>query len=211
MKIVTKEEQDAQQRATIEGGAKGFFGGLAFALPASYLLNRRWPYYRHLPPSLKALGVIVVVVPSFVISAEKAGQRFERERWTGIGKYELDTVQAREQARWDRMTLGQKVRDVAIRHQYGMIGGAWAISMLAAWGIIMRNPYQTIPQKVVQARMWAQGLTIGVLIAAGVLTHSMHTNLEEDGPVRHLPADHSWKDIIEEEQREDAAQKSRET
>ena len=79
--IVSKEEQDAQQRATIVGGLKGFLGGAAFALPASYVLQRRWGYYRHLPPSLKALGVIMVVVPSFVISAEHAGQRFEREHW----------------------------------------------------------------------------------------------------------------------------------
>lgn len=133
---------------------------MTFALPVSYLLHRRWPYYRQLPPSLKALGVIIIVVPSFVISAERAGQRFEREQWcvvtlglylccssydlplsrTGLGKVELDTIQAREEARWNRMTLGQKVRDVAVRHEYGMIGGAWAASMLIAWGAIMRNP-----------------------------------------------------------------------
>ena len=34
--------------------------------------------------------------------------------------------------------------------------------------------------------MWAQGLTIGVLIAAGVLTHSIHSKQEDNGPVRHL-------------------------
>jgi hypothetical protein len=28
-----------------------------------------------------------------------------------------------------------------------------------------------IASQIVQARMWAQGLTIGVLIAAGILTH----------------------------------------
>ncbi|KAK7696007.1 hypothetical protein QCA50_000647 [Cerrena zonata] len=207
MKIITQEERDAQQRATVSGGAKGFFGGLTAALPVSYLLHRRWPYYQHLPLSLKALGVVVIVVPSFVISAERAGQRFEREQWTGMGKIELETIQSREQARWDSMTLGQKVRDVAVRHEYGMIGGGWAASMLVAWGMIMRNPYQSIPQKIVQARMWAQGLTIGVLIAAGVLTHSMRTKQEDEGPVRHLPADHSWRDIVEEEQREEELQK----
>lgn len=57
-----------------------------------------------------------------------------------MGKVELDTIQAREEARWNQMTLGQKVRDVAVRHEYGMIGGAWAASMLIAWGAIMRNP-----------------------------------------------------------------------
>ena len=33
-----------------------------------------------------------------------------------------------------------------------------------ALGIVGRNPYQTAQQKLVQARMWAQGLTIGVVV-----------------------------------------------
>ena len=35
VKIITKEEQEAQQRATVIGGAKGFLGGMAVALPVS--------------------------------------------------------------------------------------------------------------------------------------------------------------------------------
>lgn len=34
--------------------------------------------------------------------------------------------------------------------------------------------------------MWAQGLTVGVLIAAGVVTHANRSQIEEEGPVRHL-------------------------
>lgn len=59
---------------------------------------------------------------------------------TGIGKEEIDSVEAREQARWESMSLGQKARDVAARHEYGLIGGAWAASMLGAFGYIMRDP-----------------------------------------------------------------------
>jgi hypothetical protein len=81
VQLVTKEELEAQQRATIAGGVKGFLGGAAVAFPTSYILQRRWSYYHHLPPSLKALGIIMVVVPSFVISAEHAGQQFERTQW----------------------------------------------------------------------------------------------------------------------------------
>lgn len=55
-----------------------------------------------------------------------------------------------------------------------------------------------MPQKVVQARMWAQALTIGVLIAAGVLTHSQRQNTYNNRAV-----DHSWKDMLAEQQREE--------
>lgn len=51
------------------------------ALPASYVANKRWPYYSHLPPSLKAFGVVMAVVPAFIIGGETAGRRFEQDNW----------------------------------------------------------------------------------------------------------------------------------
>ncbi|OSX60160.1 hypothetical protein POSPLADRAFT_1182586 [Postia placenta MAD-698-R-SB12] len=201
MKIVTKEEQDAQMRATIVGGAKGFAGGLAVALPLSYLLNRRVQHYRHLPPSLKAFGVILIAVPSFVINAEHAGLNYEKQNWHDLGKEEMDVKQAREQLRWESLTWTQKIRDSAARHEYGFIGGAWAATMVGAFGYIMRNPYQTLPQKVVQARMWAQGLTIGVLIAAGALTHARKAKEVDEFGHRHIEPDHSWRDIVAQEEK----------
>jgi len=201
MKIATKEEQDAQMRATIIGGAKGFAGGLGVALPASYLLNRRVPYYRALPPSLKAFGVILIAVPSFVINAEHAGLKYEKEHWTDAGKEEMDTQQAREQHRWESLSLTQKIRDTAARHEYGFIGTAWAATMVGAFGWIMRDPYQTLPQKIVQARMWAQGLTIGILIAAGALTHAKRAKEVDEYGHRHIEPDHSWRDIVAQEER----------
>ncbi|KAI0723147.1 hypothetical protein C8Q76DRAFT_721782 [Earliella scabrosa] len=207
MKIITKEEQDAQQRATIVGGLKGLAGGLGVALPASYLLYRRYPYYRALQPSLKAFGVILVAVPAFVISAERAGLKFEREQWHDAGKAEIDAIQARKDAEWERLSLGEKASDFVRRHQYGVIVGSWAAAMTGAFGYIMRDPYQSMPQKVVQARVWAQGLTIGIIIAAGIMTHKQRAQAYEDEDerrVRHLPVDHSWKDILDAEQKEQA-------
>lgn len=90
----------------------------------------------------------MVVVPSFVISAEHASQRFEREQWTGIGKEELDLQQQRALERWQSMTTGEKAKDWVGRHQYSFIGGAWAASMAGAFGYIMRDPHQSFSMKV---------------------------------------------------------------
>ena len=109
MQIITKEEQDAQQRATIVGGLKGLAGGLGVALPASYLLYRRYPYYRALQPSLKAFGVILVAVPAFVISAERAGQKFEREQWCACHLSLPSCSTLTDRARCDKgMTQGRR-------------------------------------------------------------------------------------------------------
>lgn len=146
--IVTKDEQDAQQRATILGGVKGFLGGSLVAFPLSYALHKRWTYYRHLPPSLKALGVILIVVPSFVISAEHAGQAHERAQWRGAGADELEIERRKEEERWQSMGLAQKASDIAKRHEYGLILGGWAASLAISFGVVARDPYQTLPQKV---------------------------------------------------------------
>jgi len=95
------------------------------------------------------------------------------------------------------MTMRQKVGDWAFRHQYSIILGGWAGSLALAGAIIARNKYQTYPQKIVQARMWAQGLTIGLLIVAGALTHDKKAqHAKENG------LDHSWKDILDQQERD---------
>ena len=44
------------------------------------------------------------------------------------------------------------------------MGGSWLASMAIALGLVGRNPYLTGAQKLVQARVYAQGLTVAVLI-----------------------------------------------
>ncbi|TBU49350.1 hypothetical protein BD309DRAFT_947504 [Dichomitus squalens] len=205
MKIVSKEQQDAQQRATVIGGLKGMAGGFAVSIPASLYLQRTNAYYRRLQPSLKAFGVIMVVVPAFVISAEHAGQKYEQEQWHDAGKAELDAQQRRQEARWESLTPGQKISDFVRRHEYGVIVGSWAVAMAGALRYVMKDPLQSTTQKVVQARVWAQALTIGIIIAAGILTHSQRSKeLEsmDEHNVRHLPPDHSWLDVLQEQEKE---------
>jgi hypothetical protein len=50
--------------------------------------------------------------------------------------------------------------------------------------------------------MWAQGLTIGILIAAGVLTHS-----ERAEAAKHHAVDHSWRELLEAEAKEAESRK----
>jgi hypothetical protein len=133
---------------------------------------------------------------------------------TGFGKEELDLEERRALDRWNSLSTGDKIRDVAARHEYGIIGGAWALSLAGSFGYIMRDPHQSFAQKVrsvrlsvmflsnsigpqiVQARMWAQGLTIGIVIAAGAMAHSNRTKMS--APNKHV--DHSWRDVLEAEE-----------
>jgi hypothetical protein len=59
-------------------------GSLAVTLPAAFLANKRFPYYRSLTPALKAFSIVTVVVPATVIQAERAGLEFEKSHWCAL-------------------------------------------------------------------------------------------------------------------------------
>ncbi|KAI0068677.1 hypothetical protein BV25DRAFT_1844273 [Artomyces pyxidatus] len=201
MKVnVSEEELNALQNASIRGLFEGFFGGLAISLPASFYAQRRFAGYRALPIHLKALAVIFVTAPAIAIRIEQRGIEFDEERhWTGATKMVLDQARAKqnEDPDWARLSLTDKFSHWVQRNQYKFILGSWAATMAVAGTIIMRDKHQSTSQKVVQARMWAQGLTIGVLVTAGILTHS-----QREEAAKHHPVDHSWRDLLEAEARE---------
>lgn len=198
MKILTKEEADAHYRTTLIGGAQGFAVGLVGSLAMAYFLNARWPYFRALPLQLKAFSMVVITVPATVIQAEHASDAFQRAQWEGVAKMELDDEALRQLQRWESMSVGAKAYDYAARHQMGMVVGGWAVGMLGAGGVVMRDKYMTFPQKIVQIRMWAQGLTVLSIVGAAMLFSSKP---------REKTVDHSWRDILEEEARIEALRK----
>lgn len=51
-------------------------------------------------------------------------------------------------------------------NRYSIVLGSWVVSITAAMGIVGKNPYLTGQQKLVQARVYAQGFTIAAVIAS---------------------------------------------
>ena len=62
--------------------------------------------------------------------------------------------------------------------RYKIVGGSWVASMGIALGLVGRNPYLSTTQKLVQARVYAQGLTVAVLIATAVFEIGDRNNEE---------------------------------
>lgn len=50
-------------------------------------------------------------------------------------------------------------------NRYPIVGVSWVASMAIALGIVGRSPHLSTSQKIVQARVYAQGLTLAVLVA----------------------------------------------
>ncbi|TFY75907.1 hypothetical protein EWM64_g8108 [Hericium alpestre] len=204
MKVnVSEEELEGLHAASLRGAIEGILGGLAISVPASIYAHRRWATYRNLPPSLKALGIILVVAPAYAIQTERRGLEYdEAHHWSGASKDMLDNAKAKQESEWESLGTKDKLRRWAIQNQYKVILGSWAASIAVAGAIIMRDRHQSTSQKVVQARMWAQGLTVGILIAAGIMTHS-----QREEAAKHRPVDHSWRELLEAEAQEEAQRK----
>ncbi|KAH9844168.1 uncharacterized protein C8Q71DRAFT_33063 [Rhodofomes roseus] len=200
MKFATEEEIAAHNRATVRGAIEGTAAGLALSVPGSLYLHRRWPAYRALPIQLKVMFCIFVTAPLYAIQAERRGVQYDESTWTGAGKRELKRLETDEETRWNRLNTQEKFKDWAFRNQIKIVMGSWAAGMALAGGIIWRDRQQSATQKIVQVRMWAQGLAIGVLIAAAVLTQSNSKDAAE-----HRMVDHSWRGMVQEFEDEERA------
>ncbi|KAJ7624192.1 hypothetical protein B0H17DRAFT_908502, partial [Mycena rosella] len=127
------------------------------------------PDGQQLPPSLKVLGILVIAAPTLSIQAECRGK--SRSGAGGNGVRVLEAQHRQELTRWESMSASGKIVDWASRHEYSIVGG-WVLSLTLTSGIISRNKRQTTAQKVVQACMWAQDLTIGIILTvAGLKTN----------------------------------------
>ncbi|KAH0839781.1 hypothetical protein J3R83DRAFT_724 [Lanmaoa asiatica] len=210
MKVSLFEDELRQHRAvTIRGALEGGLIGTGIAFPTFYFLNRRSSYYRSLPFPIKLLGGVIIAAPLVTIQAEKRKLEFDRWHWTELGKSQLERREHEERERWAALSLKDKLAEWVAKHQLSVVMGSWATTMAVAGSVIMRDPYVfsclTWPaNQVVQVRLWAQGLTIGVVIAAAALTHAQRAQAME---VR-KHGDHSWHYALEDERLEKDPQKT---
>ncbi|TYJ57467.1 hypothetical protein B9479_001784 [Cryptococcus floricola] len=207
MKIVSQEDVRGYTDSTIEGGIKGALVAVALSVPGHFFFKKNVAAYRTLPLPLKSLAYVMVGVPCISIFAEKAGEAYNRGQYTGVGQKELDYELEKERENWEKLSSWQKSTDWAARHKYGIIGAGWAASMGLAFAIVARNPYQSTSQKVVQARMWAQGLTVALLVGSAALT-GIPTGSNGDSAVHTPHADHSWRRMLEMDESLTAAERA---
>lgn len=83
-------------------------------------------------------------------------------RYRDTASLALEAAKASE----DRLT---RLKTWGRENRYGIITASWVASMAIALGLVGRNPYLSRSQKLVQARVYAQALTVGVFVATAAL------------------------------------------
>lgn len=126
--------------------------------------SRRYSLIRNLTTPMKAFLISSSGTFSLIIAADHGSRSYEAQAH-GKGQYlESREEQKREQAA-SHMTMTDRFLDFARRERYKIVGGSWVASMIGSWSYVNRSPYLSGAQKIVQARMYAQGITLVILVA----------------------------------------------
>ncbi|MCJ1394313.1 hypothetical protein MMC18_007191 [Xylographa bjoerkii] len=163
MKILTKEEEQAHYNATLRGGIGGGLAGVCLGLAGVYGATQRYPAFRSLTLPLKAFLVTSSGTFAAITSADRYSRAFESSRHPEES-YKDEAERERQQLEAGK-TITQKVMNWGKENRYPIVGASWVASLGIALALVGRNPYLSTSQKIVQARVYAQGLTLAVLVA----------------------------------------------
>lgn len=100
-----------------------------------------------------------------VIAADRASVDYDI-RTNPEKRRDLEREREREKALMASKTTLERAKDWAEENRYPIIFAFWVLSMGGSWVMVNRNPYLSASQKLVQARMYAQGSTLAVLLAS---------------------------------------------
>lgn len=175
MKILTKEQEAEHYRQTLKGGAIGGFTGLAVGAVGVVAAHRRYQFFRNLTIPLKAFLITSAGTFAGIVNADNYSRRYEAESNPAEVQFREREAQ-RAEAEKAGKTFTERAMDFGRRERYKIVAGSWIASMVAAFAIVNRNKYLTGPQKIVQARVYAQFLTVGVLVATAAFEISDSKN-----------------------------------
>lgn len=99
-----------------------------------------------------------------IIAADRASRAFEISN--NPNEQYLEQATRERAALAKQQPVSQRLLVWGRENRYPIIGASWVLSMGLAFAIVGRSPYLTTSQKLVQARVYAQGLTLAVLIAS---------------------------------------------
>ncbi|KAL5121509.1 Replication factor C, subunit RFC4 [Pleosporales sp. CAS-2024a] len=165
MKVLTKEEEAAHYNATLKGGLLGGVLGLAVGAAAVAGASRRYPSFRALTVPFRAFLVASTGTFVAVIAADRASAQYDMEH-TPEKKRQQEREREREALFEANKSALQRAKDWAQENRYPLLFGFWVASMAGSWVAVNRNRYLSGSQKLVQARMYAQGATLAALLGS---------------------------------------------
>lgn len=199
MKILTEDEKNDHWQHVLVAGAQGTVVGLGLSYGLVRLVKTKRPAaWSHFNASMKAAMWAMPTVSSAAFFADQGSVRYDEQKYRS---HYLDKVVQGALARWEKLTTTEKIASKLNDHKYKIIITAWAASLYGSWRIVDKDPYMSTAQKVVQARVYAQGITV-VLLLSTLLLSMYESELKKKQP----PPVPEWKRYLEEQAEKKAHQ-----
>ncbi|EFZ03664.1 hypothetical protein MHUMG1_04174 [Metarhizium humberi] len=163
MKVVSKEEEKAHYNVVVKGGLIGGTASLALGLGGVVFASRRYPAFRSLTVPFRAFLVTSTATFGAIVNAERYSNNFQRQNDPNYGY--KDTSQRAIQIARENESTYERFMEWGKENRYSIVFASWLASMAVALALVGRAPMST-SQKLVQARVYAQGLTLAVLVVS---------------------------------------------
>ncbi|RSL69790.1 hypothetical protein CEP53_002097 [Fusarium sp. AF-6] len=229
MKILTKEEEEAHYAAVVKGGLIGGTIGLGVGVGGVLFASRRYTAFRGLTIPFRTFLITSAGTFGAIINADRWSMAFQKEQ-NPMNFYQDETRRVQQITR-ENQTAYERFMEYGKENRYSIVFISWLASMGLAFALVSRSPMNTA-NKVVQARVYAQGLTLAVLIISAVFEMNDAKSgsgrwqtvmvIDPDDPEhKHLiekrihkeeyEGQDLWKDMVAAEERRLAAKKAAET
>ncbi|EIE91858.1 hypothetical protein RO3G_16569 [Rhizopus delemar RA 99-880] len=163
---LTPEQEKVRQNLYFSSGLKGAAIGLGLGVAATAFTLRRSPEFRALSRPIQSIMAASTTTAGFLFASDSAVTEYENRE---MGYTDEDMIHSLLSSKHeDDTNLSSIDRSLQYlnKNRWSFIGLSWAASMAGALGYSFSNRYLTTQQKIVQARMYAQAVTIAVLMAS---------------------------------------------
>ncbi|KAG2232752.1 hypothetical protein BDF21DRAFT_465891 [Thamnidium elegans] len=191
-KLLSEQQEKTSEKIFYQSGLKGAAVGLGLGLVATALTIRKSPDFRALSRPYQAIMAASGSAAGFLFAADKAVSKYEMDVLGYTDEDMLRELRSNRVPDEHLSTIDRSLRYLN-DNRWSFIGISWAASMVGALGYSFSNKYLTTQQKVVQARMYAQAVTIAVLMASA----SVSMYVGDEGKTRKEQPDAQLRAVLE--------------
>ncbi|KAJ2557507.1 Replication factor C, subunit RFC4 [Coemansia sp. RSA 1933] len=169
-----KADEEAIERLMISDSLFALGSTFVATCALSAVAHRFWAGYRQLPISAKTVLILGPSMGMFYVRGEHAALMYRRSKRANQLDADEREAQLKKQEAMDRRAsiMDQSIEYVT-KNRWSILGFTWLAGMSGSIYHLYRKKGMTPAQKAVQARMYAQAITIlGILSTAGIASLS---------------------------------------
>ncbi|CAO3681496.1 unnamed protein product [Umbelopsis ramanniana] len=167
-KQLTREQQEKLSHISFMGGLKGAAFGLGLGLITTVVAQKRSPNFQAISTPMKSMMIGSASIAGYLFGSERDATKYENAEYGYLDEEELMKLARADGG--ERLTAKDSIVHYLNSNRWSIIAGSWLVSMAGALTYSFSNKYLSTQQKVVQARMYAQAVTIAVLMASAGLS-----------------------------------------